>query len=627
MRLSSGKEFRDTLTEEQQFHSRLSVLSAFVWVMLGMLLLRFAYLQIWQHEHYHTLAEENRISLVPRPPARGLIVDRHGVVLAYNDTVHALEITPSKVTDIEQTINELGTIVDISARDRRRFKLLLEESKRYESLPIRSRLSEEEVARFAANRYRFPGVEIKPRQLRQYPLGAAFSHVVGYIGRMNPKELEALDDADQLANYRGTDHVGKSGIEQSYEALLHGTTGIEEVEIDAGGRAIRSLSYTQPVAGSNLKLALDAGLQAVVDKAFGERRGALVALDPQDGGVLAFVSKPGFDPNLFVDGIDPVSWAELRNSPERPMTNRALNGTYPPGSTFKPYMALAALTLGKRTPEQVTLDPGYFMFGNHQFRDDVVGGHGVVDMYRSIVASCDTYYYALANDLGIDAISHFMARFGFGSKSGIDLLGESVGVLPSPQWKMQRFKQKWYPGETISIGIGQGYNAYTPLQMATALATLANEGAATIPHVVETIEAVGAAGPSPRRASAPRALQLNPAHLAVIKKAMIGVNVEGTSAMAFQATSYMSAGKTGTAQVIGIKQGEKYEAGRLREQFHDHALFIAYAPAEKPTIALAVVVENAGFGAQAAAPIARAAFDYYLLGKPAPSLPAKGTKP
>jgi penicillin-binding protein 2 len=618
--INQGVEIRNAQAEIQQFRIRLAIAGVFTLAMFAVLFLRFFYLQVIEHDHYHTLAEANRISLVPIVPNRGLILDRNGVVLAHNYSAYTLEITPSKVADLEATIDALSSIVDIGPRDRRRFKKLLEESKRFESLPIRTRLSDEEIARFAANRYRFPGVDVKARLFRQYPQGELFSHVVGHIGRINQRELDKLEEDDELSNYRGTDYIGKMGLEQSYEKYLHGTTGIEEVEVDSGGRAIRALSRTPPVSGGNLVLNLDARLQEVVYRAFGDRRGALVAIDPNTGGVLAFVSKPGFDPNLFVDGIDPQNWNELNTSADRPMVNRALAGTYPPGSTFKPYMALAALTYGKRRPEQAISDPGYFNFGGHVFHDDKPGGHGSVDMYKSIVVSCDTYYYMLANDMGIDAIARFMAQFGFGSRTGIDIPGEATGVLPSPEWKMRRFKQKWYAGETVSIGIGQGYNAYTPVQLANAVATLADDGVMYRPHLVNYIED---ARTHERTAVAPkpvREIALNPEYVAIIKHAMEGVNKEGTGARAFAGAPYTSAGKTGTAQVVGLKPGEKYVEGRTPERYRDHALFIAYAPADHPKIALAVIVENAGFGASYAAPIARKVIDYWLLGKEPPEM-------
>jgi len=625
LNISPGVELRDAERELHNFRVRLGVASTLVLVMFGLLFARFCYLQLVMHDHYHTLAEANRISILPIVPNRGIIVDRKGVVLATNYSAYTLEITPSKVESLDNTIEELATLVEITPRDRRRFKKLLEESKRFESLPIRTRLSDEEIARFAANRYRFPGVDVRARLFREYPQGELFSHVIGHIGRISQKDLDRLEGDGRVSNYRGTDYIGKTGLEYSYEQHLHGTTGVEQVEVDSGGRAVRSLSRTPPISGSNLVLKLDARLQEMVYRAFGDRRGALVAIDPATGGVLAFVSKPGFDPNLFVDGIDPQNWNELNTSLDKPMVNRALNGTYPPGSTFKPFMALAALFHGKRTPGQAISDPGFFNFGGHHFRDDKVGGHGLVDMYKSIVQSCDTYYYQLAADMQIDLISSFMGMFGFGSRTGIDISGESEGVLPSREWKRKRFKkpeqQKWYAGETISIGIGQGYNSYTPLQLAGATATLANDGVMFRPHIVDYVENVHSRERTLVEPKPLRTLDIKKEHIAVVKHGMVGVNKEGTGARAFAGAPYTHAGKTGTAQVFSLK-GDKYVENRISERLRDHALFIAYAPADKPTIALAVVVENGGFGARAAAPIARQVFDYWLLGKE-PAKPAR----
>ena len=617
--INPGVELRNAELELHHFQVRLAVAAGFVLFVFLLLAGRFFYLQVVRHGELYTLAEANRISIVPVVPNRGIIVDRNGVMLAHNYSAYTLEVQPDRIANLESLIDELATVVEITARDRRRFRRLIEESKSIGSLPVRTRLSDEEIARFAAVRYRFPGVEINARLFRQYPQGELFSHVVGHIGRINLREVEQLESEGLTANYRGTDYIGKTGLEQNYERFLHGTTGVEEVEVDSGGRPVRTLSRTPPVSGNNLVLNLDARLQEVAYNAFGDRRGALVAIDPATGGVLAFVSRPGFDPNLFVDGIDSLNWNELNNSPDKPLVNRALNGTYPPGSTFKPYMALAGLTYGKRTPQQTINDPGYFMFGGHQFRDSRPGGNGIVDMYKSLVKSSDTYYYMLANDLGIDAIAKFMAQFGFGDRTGIDISGESAGVLPSQEWKMRRFNQKWFAGETISIGIGQGYNAYTPLQLAQAIAMLANDGVSYRPHIVDYIEDFRSRARTPLESRRLRELKLKREHLAVVKEALIGVNKEGTAARSFAGAAYVSAGKTGTAQVIGVKQGEKYVESRVQEELRDHSLFIAYAPAENPRIALAVVVENAGFGARAAAPLARKVLDYYLLGKlPAP---------
>ncbi len=617
-------ELKNTEQELERFRQRLLIVGGLVLLAFLLLFVRFFWLQVIQHDYYQTRAEDNRISLVPILPNRGLIIDRNGVILARNYSAYTLEITPSRVADLEATIDELAQIINIQPKDRKRFKKLLEESRNFESLPIRTRLSDEEVARFVAQRFRFPGVDIKARLFRQYPNLESASHLLGYIGRITDKDIERIEEKELEDNYRGTDHIGKTALEQKYEFELHGQTGFEQVEIDAGGRAVRVLSRIPPVAGNNLTLTIDSKLQEVAEKAFGDRRGALVAIEPATGGVLALVSMPGYDPNLFVDGIDTQSWDALNTSLDKPMVNRALNGAYPPGSTFKPFMGLAGLELGKRTPQQTISDPGFYNFGGHHFRDDKKGGHGSVDLYKSIVHSCDTYYYMLANDLGIDNIAAFMAPLGFGSRTGIDIEGESKGVLPSPAWKKERFKrpeqQRWYAGETISIGIGQGYNTYTPIQLAQATATLANNGVMFRPHLVKFITDTRSGAIRPIEPFPLRTIPLKAENIEAIKQAMVGVNKEGTGARAFSGAEYVSAGKTGTAQVYSLK-GAKYVEGQVKERMRDHALFIAFAPADQPKIALAILVENGGFGAQAAAPIARQVLDYYLLGK-LPNAPA-----
>jgi len=622
----SGPELRDPQRELLHFRRRLLIAGAMVIVAFGGLLGRFVYLQLFQHRHYQTLAESNRIAIVPIVPNRGVMTDRNGVVLAQSYSAYTLEVTPSRVKNLDETIDGLATLVEVQARDRKRFKRLLEESKNFESLPLRTRLSDEEVARFAVNRYRFPGVEIKARLFRQYPFGEVASHVTGYISRINDKDVERIDAWNETANYKGTDYIGKVGVELAYERELHGTTGWEEVEVDAGGRAVRTLSRTPPISGNNLKLALDIRLQQAAEQAFGDRRGALVAIEPATGDVLAFVSKPGFDPNLFVDGIDPTNWELLNESPDKPLLNRPLRGAYPPGSTIKPFLALAALTSGKRTAAQTIFDPGFYQIAGaaHRFRDDKPGGHGYVDMFKSIVVSCDTYYYMLAGETDIDDTHAFLSQFSFGRKTGIDVEGELLGVLPSRAWKRERFKDKWYLGDSISAGIGQGYNAFTPVQQAQAIAIIANDGVALAPHLVKSIENVKDGTVRQIALQPTQALHVKPEHLAAIKNALVGVPREGTSAQAFVGTKYVSAGKTGTSQVYSLK-GEKYSK-QVDERLRDHAWYIAYAPADQPRIAIAVLVENGGFGAQAAAPIARAMFDYYLLGqKPrAPAVPGTG---
>ncbi|PIX99910.1 MAG: penicillin-binding protein 2 [Hydrogenophilales bacterium CG_4_9_14_3_um_filter_59_35] len=621
-------ELRNTQRELYYFRWRLGIAAAGAVLLFTLLAGRFFFLQVTQYEYFHTLAENNRISIVPVVPNRGLILDRNGIVLAHNYSAYTLEITPSKIQDMEATINGLATLVDIQQRDRKRFRRLLEESRNFESLPIRARLNDIEVARFAANRFRFPGVDIKARLFRHYPKGELASHAIGHIGRINEADLDQLEASEDMANYRGSDHIGKLGVEQSYEKQLHGVTGFEQVETDAGGHAIRTLSRRAPVSGSDLTLTLDSRLQEVADKAFEQYRGALVAIDPKNGEVLAFISKPGFDPNLFIDGIDPTSWDALNNSPDKPLNNRALRGQYPPGSTFKPFMALAGLELGKRTPSYTISDPGFFTLpGNsHHYRDWKTGGHGTVDLYKSIVISCDTYYYRLANDLGPDNIFNFIGQFGFGKKTGIDIEGETTGLLPSREWKMKRYHQKWYAGDTISVGIGQGYNLATPLQLAFATAILANNGTVIRPHLVRSILDAGTNQVRTMPAAKPVALALKPENLELVKKAMIAVTQPGgTAARVGAGAPYLIAGKTGTAQVIAIKQTEKYVASRVSERNRDHALFIAYAPADDPKIALAILVENGGHGGSVAGPIARVVIDYFLLGKvPPPPVPPVG---
>ena len=614
--------FHNTESDLDRFRFRLGFVAIAVLLAFGLLIGRFFWLQVIQHDFFQTRAEDNRITLIPIVPNRGVITDSNGTVLASNYSAFTLEITPSRVTNLEAVIDELASVIDIQPKDRKRFKRLMDEAKNFESIPIRTRLSDGEVAKFAAQRYRFPGVEIKARLFRQYPLGKVASHALGYIGRITERDLKWLEEVEKQSAYKGTEHIGKNGLEQHYEFELHGETGYEEVEIDAGGRAVRSLKRIPPVSGNNLSLTLDAKLQEITEQAFGDRKGALVAIEPSTGGILALVSNPTYDPNLFVDGITSDNWKELNEHPSKPMVNRAINGAYPPGSTFKPFMALAALELGKRTPNQTISDPGFFNFGNHLFRDDKKGGHGSVDMYKSIVHSCDTYYYMLANDMGIDNISRFMGQLGLGQRTGIDLgrdgASESKGILPSQEWKKQRFKkkeqQKWYAGETISIGIGQGYNAYTPIQLAQATATIANNGVMFRPHIVRHITDTKTGEQRLVEPQPIRDLQLKPQNIETIRRAMIGVNKEGTGARAFAGAPYESAGKTGTAQVYSLK-GSDYKEHSVKHELRDHALFIAYAPADKPKIALAVLVENGGFGAQSAAPIARMVIDYYLLGK------------
>ena len=615
---------RNPQQERWEFQLRLKALWGLIIVLCCLLLLRLVWLQVISHSYYHTLAEANRISIVPIVPNRGLILDRNGTVLAENNYSYDLEITPARVQNIDALTNQLAKLVTITPSDRKLFRKALDETHGLSAIPLRSRLSELEIARVSVNRYRLPGVDIHTRLIRSYPFGTSASHLIGYIGRINEADQEKLEDDGLSDEYRGTNHIGKLGIEGHYEHELHGTTGSEQVETDANGRGVRSLERRDPIAGNDLFLTIDAGLQQAAEKAFGDHRGALVAIEPSSGDVLAFVSEPGFDPNLFVDGIDQDSWNALNESPDKPLNNRALRGLYPPGSTVKPFMALAALTLGKRSPDFKIQDPGYFSFpgSTHRYRDWREGGHGMVDMHLSIVQSCDTYYYGLATDLGIDAMHDFFSGFGFGQKTGLDLDGEMSGLYPSPAWKQKKLKQDWYGGETVISGIGQGYILTTPLQLARSIATLANDGVMMKPHLVHAIRdrATGTLKILPVEIE--RTLNLRQADMDFVRNAMVDVmKPGGTAAQAGAGATYLIAGKTGTAQVVGVRQGEKYSESRTAERNRDHALFIAFAPADHPRLALAVLVENGGHGGSTAAPIARQIFDYYLLGRGVKAVP------
>ena len=618
LHIPSLAELRNIELELQRFRLRVQVLMLVVGLCFALVLARLVTLQVLRHDTLAEQAESNRTAILPVVPPRGSILDRNGVVLASNYSAYTLEITPSQVRDVEATIDQLAEIVDIQPRDRRRFKRLREESRSFDSLPIRNRLSDEEVARFTAQRFRFPGVEVKARLFRQYPHGELASHVIGYIGRINARDKERLEEEDEAGNYRGTEYIGKLGVEQAYESALHGLTGIHEIETSAGGRAVRRLASRPATPGQNVVLSIDIRLQKLVEDLYGPRRGALVAIDPRNGEVLAFVSKPTFDPNLFVDGIDVENWQMLNESNDRPQLNRALRGTYPPGSTYKPFMALAALQTGKRSASAVVQDYGTWTYGGHTFRSHGEGGPGPVDMVRSIIKSSNVYYYSLANEMGVDLIHDQMKPLGFGQLTGIDLPGEVRGILPSTEWKRTYYKrpeqQKWYGGETISLGIGQGYNTFTMLQLASATATLANGGLRHTPRVVTATQDALTHVQQDVPEKPPVSLGLRPEHVEVIRKGLVGVATEGTSARVFAGAPYSSAGKTGTAQAVTIGQKDKYNAAKLAEHQRDHALYMAFAPAENPQIAVAVIVENAGFGAAHAAPIARRVFDYWLMG-------------
>ena len=610
-------ELRNSERDAWRFRVRVLAMGLVVFLAFCLIVARLLVLQVQRHEDLADQAESNRTAVVPIVPNRGQILDRNGVVLATNYSAYTLEITRSKLGDLDETIEELSKVVDIQPRDKRRFKRLMEDARSFESLPIRTRLTDEEVARFAAQRYRFPGVDIKARLFRTYPLGEVGGHAIGYIGRINQREKERIDDSDDAANYRGTEYIGKLGVEQSYEQQLHGTTGVELMETSAGGRVVRKLHSRPATPGHSVMLSIDIKLQKLVEDLYGERRGALVAIDPRNGEILALVSKPTFDPNLFVEGIDQENWQALNESINKPLLNRALRGTYPPGSTYKPFMALAALQLNKRSPTLVVNDPGYYNFGGRTFRSHE-GGLGGVDMVRAIQFSSNTYFYSLGVEMGVDTIHDFMAPLGFGQITGIDLGGELRGVLPSTQWKRQVNKRpeakRWFPGETVSLGIGQGYNNFTMLQLALAEATLANGGTRYRPHVAKAVRDAVTGAVTELAQPPGENLGYLPKNVDVVRRALVAVNEAGTGRRVFAGAAYTSGGKTGTAQAVSLGQNVKYNAKALEEHKRDHSLFAAFAPAENPRIAVALIVENAGFGAASAAPIARRVFDYWLQG-------------
>ena len=533
-------ELRNVEAELSRFRGRVLAASAIVLVCFILLASRLVWLQVVKHEEFDDQAEANRTAIVPIVPNRGLILDRNGIVLATNYSAYTLEITPSRLSrPLEKVIDELSQVIEIQPRDRRRFKKLREEGKSVDSIPIRTKLTDEEVARFTVQRFRFPGVEIKARLFRNYPWGELASHAIGYIGRINQTEKQQIEEwpEEEQANYRGTEYIGKLGVEQSYEKQLHGVTGVEQVETSAGGRAVRKLASSPATPGNTVMLSIDIKLQRLIEDMYGDRRGALVAIDPKNGEVLAFVSKPTFDPNLFVDGIDQENWTMLNESIDKPLLNRALRGTYPPGSTYKPFMALAALETGKRTAGQVIHDGGSWAFGGHVFRSHGDHGLGAVDMHTSIVKSSNVYYYSLANEMGVDLMHDFMKPLGFGQYTGIDIFGEVRGVLPSQEWKRNYYRRpeqkKWYAGETISLGIGQGYNSFTMLQVSQALATVLNNGVKHKPHLVIATQDATTKQNTPVRKAPPVNLGYKPEHLAIIKKAMVGVTQQGTSTRVF----------------------------------------------------------------------------------------------
>lgn len=606
-------QLRDDYLESRLIRRRLVLSAAFIFVLITLVLGRLYVLQIVDYDHFSTLSDSNRVRIKALPPTRGLIFDRNGVVMANNLPSYRLEIVREQVDDIDLTLRQLGRYIDFTDQDLKRFKEASHRRRPFESIPLKLNLDDTEVARLAVNLHQFEGVEINARLTRNYPQGEHAVHALGYVGRVDVADLNEVDEAD----YAGTSHIGKLGLEKYYEDELHGRVGVQQVEVNARGRTLRVLSETPPVQGNNLYLTIDSNLQKAAEQAFGDYTGSVVAIDPTNGEVLALVSMPTFDPNQFVNGISVDLYGELRDSPRRPLFNRALSGQYPPGSTTKPFFGLAGLETNTINTSKKVFCRGFYLLPNEErkYRDWKKEGHGSVDMNTAITESCDVYFYDLAYSLGIDRMSSFLAEFGFGVKTSIDSTGERPGLMPSREWKQREQGMIWFPGETLITGIGQGAMLVTPLQLANSTAALSQKGKRYRSRLVRAIDS--------RQTDFVREIppevvgdyqlkrEQNWRH---IHKSMVNVvhSIRGTAQGIRQGVKYKIAGKTGTAQVFGIAQDEEYDAENVAEKLRDHALFVAYAPAEKPRIAVAVIVENGGSGSAVAAPIARKVMDAYL---------------
>ena len=591
------------------FQSRLRLIIVVISIAFLGLLFRFLWLQILKYEHFHSLANNNRLALAPVSAIRGNILDRNNLTLASNRLAYMVTLSPDASSNDGDLFKELGQYFRLTDHHIKEYHKNRRKTKSSAPLALRSNLTDQEVARFAANSFRFSGVYLETEYIRHYPHGNTASHALGYIGSISKKDEAYIRRNNEASNYIGTKLIGQTGIERVFEFDLHGKSGFKQIEVSASGRPIQVLSLEPAISGKNIQLTLDYHLQKIAEDAFGERRGSLVALDPNTGEILTFVSMPNFAPELFAQGISAPAWNALNQDPQKPLSNRTLSGTYAPGSTIKPFMALAALHYKIRTPEENHFDLGYFAFGNRVFRDFAEREPGNINLHDSIIKSSDTYYYSLAAELGIDSISKFLSQFGFGQKTGVELIGENAGILPSREWKKKNTKERrWHKGETIPIGIGQGYHSYTMLQLARATAALANGGFLLPLHLTIPTDTISR---EKYRINIPQK------HLNIVRNAMIDVTKPGgTAAMAFARSSYETAGKTGTVQLFSLGADEEYDEETLPDHLKDHSLFIAFAPAKKPTIALAVIVENGGFGSVSAAPIARKVIDAHLI-KPA----------
>lgn len=603
-------QLKDHEKDARLVRRRVVVGAVAIFLLALVLVARMYHLQVTQYEYHSTLSENNRVHVQPIPPNRGLIYDRNGVLIADNRPSFSLTVTRERTENLQQELQALVEILGLTEEDKAIFEKRMKQGRRpFEPVPIMFELSEEQIARIAVNQYRLPGIDVTAQFVRHYPLGEHFAHSVGYVGRINEAELKVLDPV----NYSGTHHIGKTGVEKFYEAELHGTVGYEEVETNARGRVLRVLKRTDPVPGKDIVLSIDSKLQAKAEEALGGRRGAIVAIQPATGEVLAMVSQPSYDPNLFVTGISFKDYSALRDSIDRPLYNRVLRGLYPPGSTVKPAVALAGLDAGVVTPGSRVFDPGYYQLPNydHKYRNWNRSGEGWVNLETAIMRSNDTYFYDLAHKLGIDRLHDYMSRFGFGQRVSLDMYGESPGLMPSREWKRATRRQVWFPGETLILGIGQGYMQSTPLQLAQMTALIANHGKWLRPHLARTVDGQPPVDPEPM----PDIDLREPGNWELIDSDMQQVvhNARGTAHRVGAASVYRIAGKSGTAQVVAIKQNERYDRSKLNERNRDHALFIGFAPADNPQIAVAVMVENGESGSGVAAPVLKQVMDAWLL--------------
>ena len=601
-------EIRDLFSELKRYQIRITLSFIFILLCFLVIFIKLLFLQIVEYEKYKSRAQKNRIVVHPLIPDRGKILDRNGRLVADNEIYYTLEVVPKNISNIDDTYSKLQTYIKLTKKDKERFKRLSEIAADFSSIPIKIRLTDKEIALFSANRYLFPEVDLKYRFYRNYPYGRSASHLLGYLGRINKSDFNNLKRKDRLTNYTNYDFIGRSGVEQNYEYLLRGEMGYAEVETDASGKNLRILEEKKPLSGKNISLTIDIDLQIFAENLFQDYQGALVALDPNNGDVLALVSMPDFDPNLFVDGIEAESWRLLNTSEKKPLNNRAIQGVYPPGSTIKPFLAFSALEDNFIDRNFTIDDPGFFKLArsNHIFRDWKKNGHGIVDLKKAIYQSCDVFFYELANKMGINNIFKSMNQFGFGERTGIDISGEVEGLLPSKEWKKNRFNQVWYPGDTISVGIGQGYFLATPIQLAVATSIIANKGNKVVPKLLLS------AGNSQINLVSNFNSDSYLSNIEYIKDSMVAVtSSEGTAYSAAQNLNFKLAGKTGTAQVFSLR-GRDYDEDKIQEKLKDHSLFVAFAPANTPKIAIALIIENGGSGSAVAAPMASKILEYFL---------------